>query len=209
MVQGELFREEDNRLEAASENKSFLSRTRVSFTLDKGLFGLIGLMAIFVLTYSFGVEQGKRAMEFQSKTLTSMPAQASPQKTLQSAPGDPQEGIVLMVDQTKGITSQARATEPEANEPVSREIPAKLAAAKSVPGGSYTVQLVTYKLEAQAQREIERLKTSGRNGFVIPSGRYYQVCADRFQTRGEAASALKRLRLENRYHDAFVRPVVR
>ena len=73
----------------------------------------------------------------------------------------------------------------------------------------YTVQLVTYTTEALAIREVNRLKSSGYEGFVIPSGTYYQVCADYFASKLKARSVLERFRASGRYPGAYIRPVVR
>ena len=73
MVQGELFREENSGFGTSSfetsRRKSFLTRHQMILTLDKLLLVSIALMVGFVLTYSFGVECGKRNIEKQIQAL--------------------------------------------------------------------------------------------------------------------------------------------
>jgi cell division septation protein DedD len=75
--------------------------------------------------------------------------------------------------------------------------------------GKFTVQLVTYNDKTQAENEISRLKSKGYEGFIIPSGHYYQVCASYFDTKSNARSQLEELKQTGRYPDAYIRPVIR
>ena len=211
MVQGELFREEPAGGLTGQKPRSFLTQYEISITLDKILIGCIGLGIVFVLSYSFGVEKGKRAMEKRLEAY--LPDEKQPVSSLQTTEQatNSREGVVLMVNQA----------EPAVAEPVS-EPPVKAVPQESNPvqktvlplvdqtkTGAYTIQLVTYGSEVQALREIERLKTQGFSGFVIPSGRYFQVCVNYFDNKDLAKGAFKRLRENGRYPGAFVRPVIR
>ena len=213
MVQGELFREEPADFSAEPEFKSFLSRTCFAVTLDKALMGLVAMVVVFVLTYSFGVERGKRAMESRMESFSPVsggPAHAD----LPSQTRDPQEEVILVgesgaQESTLALSeTSATKTTPKlqgTQTPLGTSLPLASAFRK----GAYTVQLVTYTDEAQAAREIERLSSSGRQAFVIPSGHYFQVCVDYFSNTAEARIVMKRLGFTRRYPDAFVRPVVR
>src|SRR3989338_1717667 len=75
--------------------------------------------------------------------------------------------------------------------------------------GHFTVQLVTYYDQKLAERETNRLKEKGYESFVIPSGKYFQVCTSYFDDRSEAKSFLREFPDSSRYPDAYVRPVVR
>jgi len=72
----------------------------------------------------------------------------------------------------------------------------------------YTIQLVTYRYESRAKREVEKLKQNGFSAFVMQRGKYFQVCVDRFRDREAARAKLDKIMtggLEQTYHDAFVR----
>ena len=236
MVQGELFREEIaspfRDPSEARRGKSFLARHQLSMALDKFLLGLIGFVIVFVLTYSFGVEHGKRAMEkrFESLVLTQSETVAAPSPVLDepamgASVATSKGNAVLIVDHQKkplpkandGLKTQTVGEEKSIVARVSSEPLAGQAVVSTsvVPSRDlsrkekFTVQLVTYSDQSQAIKEIERLKTNGHEGFVIPSGRYFQVCVNYFENQAGARSSLKELRETGRYPDAYVRPVVR
>ena len=212
MVQGELFREESsvdslNRF-GFVKKRSFLSQHQLSLSLDKLFVILIAVMVVFVLTYSFGVEHGKRAMEKRLESL--FPGHSETVATIHQADpvesGTSKETILL-------VNNEAEKSAPELvagqsvqtfSEPTTISPPVNM-----TKQGKYTVQLVTYMDQRLAEREVARLKSKGHEGFVIPSGRYFQVCVDYFENFLKAKDLLKQLRENGRYPDAYVRPVVR
>lgn len=211
MVQGELFREQQIGVPSELKPRSFLAQYQISFTLDKVLLGCIVLMIGLALTYSFGVEKGKRAMEKRMEAYlpTDKPA---PSSTL--APfSDPLDEEVLMGNQeAHPISSEPSAVTPVKPVSTVAEIPGKggsLPLVDRTRGGAYTIQLVTYVSETQALMEIERLNVGGFSGFVIPSGPYFQVCVNYFEKKDLAQSTFKRFQASGRYPGAFVRPVTR
>ncbi|MBI1978049.1 MAG: SPOR domain-containing protein [Candidatus Omnitrophica bacterium] len=231
MVQGELFREESSSSGYGSSDllrkKSFISRYQFVLTLDKFLIVLIGVTVVFVLTYSFGVEHGKRMMEKQfQKTIpietasvlttiipTGKPSAVEPQgQEILLLAGEQQAHSESSRQEESGTGLKEMKTEP-IRKKESDDLPftvgtpqAKLMIAK---GKLYTVQLVTYNNKQLAQREIERLKSKGFEGFVIPSGSYFQVCVNYFESRTKARDFLNGFSDSGRCPDAYIRPVVR
>ena len=212
MVQGELFREEAGSSDLYAFNqkakRSFLSSTRVTVTLDKLLLASLAVLAVFVLAFSFGVEHGKRAMEKRLESLFPTQFETLPRETgLRDPIETSEEETVLVIDQKVPTSTSVGALPPG--------VPRPSIAHKSLPlpdpvkQGKYTVQLVTYGKETLAAREVVLLKSKGHESFVIPSGNFFQVCANYFDTQSRARTVLSRFRAEGRYPDAFVRPVVR
>jgi len=214
MVQGELFRENlgndlGDRLEI---KRSFLSKTVVSISLDKLIMAAVGLTVLFALLYSFGVEQGKRAME--QKLESFMPVHGD--TLLQKKPSEEvlkAEEIVLVVGEEAmkeppGVQVALEETATEVIE-VAKPGEKRLPLADLKRGSDYTVQLVTYMTEEKAEEEIRRLSTKGHQSFAIPSGNYYQVCVDYFKNKREAKETLLKLQTQGRYPDAYIRTVVR
>ena len=207
MVQGELFREEHQAYHVghfdARAKKSFLSRYQITVSLDQLLLVLIGVTVVFSLTYSFGVERGKRAMEKRLESLIPLHSEVIPAQTetTEILPNPPKEEAVLLVNQKdeKGVPA-VKSIEAPKN---------PLPAVDARKQGNYTIQLVTYMSEDLAAREIDHLKSKGYEGFVIPSGSYFQVCANYFNDRSKAKTSLKQLLELGRYPGAFVRPVIR
>ncbi|OGX02998.1 MAG: hypothetical protein A3G87_05035 [Omnitrophica bacterium RIFCSPLOWO2_12_FULL_50_11] len=217
MVQGELFRDENIATLPNEAKQSFLSRLQLTFSADKILLGTIALMVLFLLTYSLGVERGKRVMEgrfasllpMHGETLSPMEPRLPQSETTASAIG--RDELILVVDET-----EAEETEVERPAELSVSgVPEIETQASAFPladpnrKSEFTVQLVTYVGQADAVQEVDRLRSQGHESFVIPSGRYFQVCANYFASRSQAKSDLTGFQGSGRYPDAYVRPVVR
>ena len=106
MVQGELFREENSisglgGLDRA--RKSLLSGHQLTLGFDKALLVLIGLVIIFALTHSFGVEHGKRVME---KSLESILPAHSDTVSLETKANNP--SLSQAPDETVILVNQAQ-----------------------------------------------------------------------------------------------------
>jgi hypothetical protein len=67
---------------------------------------------------------------------------------------------------------------------------------------------VIYRTKSAAEREIQSLTKKGQAAFIIPSGKYLQVCIAGFQTKKEADSYMKQLRTQRVISgDAYVRAI--
>jgi len=216
MVQGELFREERAPSTLQEERKSFFSRYRATLTLDKLLIVAISTVVLFAFTYSFGVEQGKRVMEAQLGALVPTHGDMlnpveSESETLEvaTAIASDEEIIVMVVDTT---ATEGSASRDAALEPIPNALDIGIHNLPGIDPGradDYTVQLVTYTDEAHAISEVHRLESNGFESFVIPSGPFFQVCANYFRVRSHAKTVLEHFRATGRYPGAYVRPVVR
>lgn len=217
MVQGELFRDDRIASVENEEKRSFLFGWQLTLTADKVLIGTIALLVLFLLTYSLGVERGKRVMEgrfeslfpTQGETLSPMTPLVSKSRESDAAPVN--DELVLVVEDT---AQEETVVEPLPEDSVGGTIENQTRAsafplADAARKSDFTVQLVTYLDEADAIREVNRLQSEGHQSFVIPSGRYLQVCANYFTSRSKARSALSRFQATRRYPDAYIRPVVR
>ena len=220
MVQGELFVENPSSIRESEKTvNAFFSKLHLSLSFDRLLIITICSVVLFVFTYAFGVERGKRHMERRLASLIStqsdtvVTAADSDSKEDRSKPSDLK--LIKASDKAEVSASFVGPTAKKENQkgsPISDEA---VSASQLFPvadlsrKSDYTVQLVTYKAKELAAREINRLKSSGHDGFVIPSGDYFQVCTNYFNNRGEAKAFLGRLRSSGRYPDAFVRSVVR
>jgi hypothetical protein len=67
----------------------------------------------------------------------------------------------------------------------------------------YTIQLVTYKKQDLAEKEVAGLRRSGFYAFVIPSGDYFQVCVGQYAGMEDAKKDLRAFGA--RYKDRFLR----
>jgi len=213
MVQGELFREEQSDDLRTSDGGSFFSRYKMTLKLDQVLIGSISVLVLFILTYSFGVERGKRSIE--SKLDSLIPSYGEILKTkvvlenviAKNDVGGAQEEMVLLVGvDTVAVSKGSEADKHETSDGSEANV---LPSADHKHKSDFTVQLVTYNSRDLAALEVNRLRLKGYEGFVIPSGQYFQVCVDYFSSRSKANSHLERFRSGGRYPDAYIRPVVR
>ncbi len=213
MVQGELFREDSHFEPQVGSPRSFLSRYQITLKLDKALLLLIAVIFVFTLSYSFGVERGKRIMERKFASLIPAQTQTFSQQDPTNDPSEVVESETVLIE--KAVKPDLKLLSPavegptgtsfvQASENLTPPSPAEL---KKM--GNFTVQLVTYDNKSLAEKEITRLKSKGYKGFIIPSGRFFQVCANYFDNKSKARSDLEVLKQTGRYPDAYVRPVLR
>ncbi len=178
---------------------SYLEKTFITLRLDQTIGLAFILLVVYVLTFSWGVEKGKKASQ-EGQVVRSVVAETLP---VESAP------VV--------VASIAKvAVEPAIEESVPKVVPItvpelpKPEPAAVKPEGKFTIQHVTYVTKSAADREIQKLAQKGYNAFVIPSGKHLQVCIAGFQSRPEAIRLLKQLRGQGLVSgDAYVRPMVR
>jgi hypothetical protein len=90
-------------------------------------------------------------------------------------------------------------------EVVQYRVPEKKIADSATGKRPYTIQAVTYTSERRAKAEVGRFGRLGLKAFVIPSGKYYQVCVGEYETKKDARAVLLK-RVKRTYEDALVRP---
>lgn len=178
---------------------SFLEKTFITLRLDQAIGTALVLLVFFVLTFSWGVEKGKRSSPESQVIRLSSAAVPSPE-----------------VSKTAGVPALQPSFSTLTQESVPKEIPITVAelpkpvAKVTKPDGKFTIQHVTYMTRSAADREIQKLAQKGYTAFVIPSGKHLQVCIAAFQSRPDAAQLLRQLRAQNLVSgDAYIRPMVR
>jgi len=158
---------------------------------------IIFLMSL-VLFFSFGVERGKIfALEsaVTQKAVIARDVQTSlPMKSIVRVPEKEQneKTVVLSVAIPEPIEPESV---PVATPPVN-----KVQELENI----FTIQVASFKLEVNAQKEVARLKGKGHDdSFIVPKGGYSIVCVGKFGQK-EAAKKYSS-RLKNRYNDCLVR----
>ncbi|MFA7255770.1 MAG: SPOR domain-containing protein [Candidatus Omnitrophota bacterium] len=178
---------------------SFLEKTFITLRLDQAIGLTLVLLVIYVLTFSWGVEKGKRSSR-EGQVIHPVSSEVSSPETsptvLASVAKNPS---VAMIDES--VPKEIPITVAELPKPVAKV---------TKPDGKYTIQHVTYITQSAADREIQKLAQRGYSSFVIPSGRHLQVCIAAFQSRQDASKSLQQLRAQGLVSgDAYVRPMVR
>lgn len=180
----------------AAPQASLLGRTFITLKWDQAIGVVLVLLVFYVLTFSWGVERGRRSA-FESHVLKSASTVA-----VQT----PEPATVVETVEKKDLPAVTETLPVEVAIPVT-ELP-KPVASVSKPDGKYTIQHITYVTQSAADREIQRLAKAGQTSFVIPSGKHLQVCIAAFQTRQEASRLLKQLRVQGVVSgDAYVRTI--
>lgn len=178
---------------------SFLEKTFITLRLDQAIGLTLVLLVIYVLTFSWGVEKGKKSLqESQSirEASVEIPSSQGPRAVVASAVKNPPDILFGESVSQEVSIPVAEVSNPEAK--------------NAKPVGKYTIQHVTYITQSAADREIQKLTQKGYSSFVIPSGKHLQVCIAAFQSRQDASQVLKQMRTQGLVSgDAYVRPMVR
>ncbi|HXV18735.1 MAG TPA: SPOR domain-containing protein [Candidatus Omnitrophota bacterium] len=128
----------------------------------------------------------------KAKAASTVPLQTrpvTPQKSVTPRPAASQSDALQAPTLTSGIPAQTRSA---GNTPPAADL--------TKP---YTIQLVTFKKQDLADKEVAMLKKRGLFAFIIPSAGYFQVCAGQYASKDEARKDLKSL--ASRYKDCFLR----
>ena len=189
----------------------FLEGMRFSLRLDQALVAAIALLVVFVLVFSFGVEKGKRFALAELKSERAKREKIIQEfraKLFETGVANP---VVLRMqeDEAPGkIEIAAPASKIQAGSVAAVESGPGALDGKKYPAGKYTVQLITFTSQKMAEKEIGNLVQKGHQPFVIPSGRYLQVCANGFDSRESAEEFLRELKARNLApRDAYVRSI--
>jgi len=204
-MQRDLFR--DLKAEEAETNEpvpvnqmqpSFFERVRIVLTLDKIILWALLNITAMVFIYSAGIEHGIKSSR-----------QANPSDVKVS------ETQLSVKDQTveASVKPEVSTLENKSQEPsAATDIAVPAETTVALKTGTYTIQLATYRRKDQAETEVLRLKKRGHDAFIIPSGKFFQVCVEKFEKRPEAFQKLLELKsggLDRVYQGAYVRPVAK
>ncbi len=164
----------------------------LTFSLENLIVGLIIVSMAVLLSFSLGVEKGKRIVfKNPSPTASPLPTAAivpvkNNQPVLKSMPSEAKQEIQKPVIQ-KTIDSEAM----------------KDVALKDIIEASYTIQVASFKNKDMAQQEATLLKKKGYQIFVLPKGNYSIVCVGKFLKKEQAHGIL--WQLKKQYKDCLVR----
>ena len=204
-MQRDLFR--DLKAEEAETNEpvpvnqmqpSFFERVRIVLTLDKIILWALLNITAMVFIYSAGIEHGIKSSRQAN------PSDVKVSETQLSVKDQTVEASVKPEVSTLENKSQV----PSAATDIA--VPAETTVALKT--GTYTIQLATYRRKDQAETEVLRLKKKGHDAFIIPSGKFFQVCVEKFEKRPEAFQKLLELKsggLDRVYQGAYVRPLAK
>ncbi|MFH1338680.1 MAG: SPOR domain-containing protein [Candidatus Omnitrophota bacterium] len=174
-LQLELFdtdRDKPKLFKADKYRPNFFSVVRIH---EKAILIAIGIIVFSLVSFSLGVEEGKRLTERRTgnREEKNLYVQPSQEEKAGEEKADKSEGEAEPVKKEKGLESK------------------------------YTIQVATFKTETYAQKEAERLKKRGLEAVIVPRGNFVSVCVGNFSERQEANISLNQLK--KTYNDCFVR----
>ena len=165
--------------------------------LTLSMENIIVLCIVFVMSlvlfFSFGVEKGKWAADTSNDDrLVQSNEKVASDPVGTDVNAQQGERVVFPVDIPEGLIE---GSDPAVGEPLRID---------DEQENLFTIQVASFKLRKNAQREADRLRDNGHeDAFVLPKGSYTIVCVGKFSQRAEAKKFSSRL--PSRYNDSLVR----
>lgn len=154
------------------EENSFLRRLR---RWEKTIFIIIGIIVTGIISFSLGVEKGKKIALLRSDYRAAVPAQSTPVPQVKTKLQEPKETPAVLPSPKPQIKEYIQ---------------------------GYAIQLASYKTRSYAQREAEALKKRGLTPSILSKGSYVVLYVGNFSDKQTAQSALSKLR--KRYSDCRI-----
>jgi septal ring-binding cell division protein DamX len=151
------------------------------------------LVMSLVIFYSFGIERGKEVVNLsnvEDEKAIDLNKDAVEQPTEAQISSSKENAIPSTNIEQKVIEEKYQIIEsPIENQEKLEDI--------------FTIQVASFKLEKNAQKEAERLKKIGYDIHVVTKGNYSIVCVGKFAKRTEAKKFSNKLKY--RYNDCLIR----
>ena len=189
--------------ETPGAKQHLLERTFLSLRLDQTIGIVLVLMVFYAVVFSLGFEKGKRLIRHDQVIKA-----VNPKPVDQSLPPISKNLILYEEPQTELVETAVVATVPQpAPSAVTATSTSENRSISSArPDGKYTIQHVIYLTRSAAEKEVQKLTQKGEKAFIVPSGKYMQICLSGFPSKKEADQYLRQLRSQNIIaSDAYVR----
>ncbi|MCM8770429.1 MAG: SPOR domain-containing protein [Candidatus Omnitrophica bacterium] len=177
---------------------------------EKIILFIIGLLTWGLVSFSLGVERGKKigmrqvrsdnydVAMLKQETLKQNELPPMPPQTEKVQKSSLPEGQILVskIEKIKLLPQQPKQISGIEQK---NSIPLQ----KSQTGFVYTIQVASFKAKNEALKEVELLKKKGFDSVVLPKGKYLIVCVGNYPTKEEAKISLDKLK--KKYQDCFIR----
>jgi len=196
------------------KEKSFKKR-QISLPLDTLILLLIIIVLLFLLSFSLGVERGRRVVyvggakkdlsldfkqpfkdeEFLSKEETTILTNVN--KIEEERHLDNTTALEKKtLDKEEGISKEIK---------ISDENKQKNTEQQSIKKERYIIQIASYTNKERAELELKKLQKKGYNAFISKKGNYLVLFVGEFSSKIDADKSLKSLK--SFYHDCFLKTV--
>jgi hypothetical protein len=173
----------------AKRSESFFSYMR---NYEKQIILLICFLATALVSFALGIEKGKKIATLKpadnrfdtAKKIDDLAIE----KLVKIQPVLPANPVT-----TKEVAGSIDLTKPT----LSGQLKA------SIPIGSYTIQVASYRTKGAAEKEGQFLRKKGFSPLVLYKGNFSIVCVGNFTNKKEAESFLSKLK--GQYRDCYIR----
>jgi len=172
--------------EAPDSEKLKFFFSSITLTLENIIVLTVLLFMGIIVSFSFGVEKGKRVVLAKSDILSQGHEVKLEALKVLEIPAE--ESTVVVAKQAENFVEK-RVTESSI--------------LKGLPENFYTVQVASFKTRKYAEKEALNLKKKGYEIFIVQKGSYLVVCAGKFFEHDEAEGFSTKLK--NKYKDCLVR----
>lgn len=175
--QGELFSE----FEAPNAKKPGLflrqdialgKKIILKFSYENLVLFFIVFIMLLVVFFSLGVEKGKRIVSHREIARIDRAVDKVVKRPTKVEEGKSKTFITpveIDIDKFKDV-----------------KLGTTIEKAADVPEKPYTIQVIAFKKEENAKKEVEQLKSKGYDVFMIPSSEWIQVCIGRYTNKEES-----------------------
>ncbi|MFC1809442.1 SPOR domain-containing protein [Candidatus Omnitrophota bacterium] len=214
--QKDLFSEliQDTTNPSATENDKGRKLT-LTLNVDKVLLFILTCAIVFAVVFSYGIETGKKIKNGNDGGQLSQADVEMPEnkKVLSLFPqGDKKlasKETTETATSTTVIPVAAKAIDQKQEVEKQQEVVEPLPKPVSEPATFWTIQIITYVNKTFAKEEMRKTKEKGYDCFILPSGKYYQICVGKYTTKSEANKILDKFKKQKDYSDAYIRKVDR
>jgi septal ring-binding cell division protein DamX len=176
-------------LKPKSANNSFLSYIRA---WEKTILIIIGIVIASIISFSLGVEKGKRFAAQKSSVNFDLALNTQAQAVKLPAAKPEQQLTVVKPAQQPAVVKPVIENKTTIRAPV-------------IKGTieNYTIQVASYKSKSYAQKEADTLKKQGFVTLTLAKGNFIVLCVGNFNSKESAQSLVSQLK--KRYQGCTIR----
>lgn len=211
-IQPELFEELPRMPRKRRRRKLSLPRgLTVTLSYENVIFGVTLLVMSMVVSFTLGIERGRR---IGPKGGESEPQNVAPAKlqeeTVQVSTSSVHEEAAPVSQEVASVIKEEASPIPNEPEPSpDAQQPTRERISRRVKEGGYAIQLITYTRQDYAEKEIAKLKEGGFTPYIVRTGKYFVVCIGPYESYNKAKSLLKEFKSQASYRSAFLKKLSR
>jgi len=174
-------------------------KREIVLALDKFYLFLVFFIITLVISFSLGIEKGKK-INLASKETKDVGHQRFIERTLPEQQHLKENNNVNQKVEAIGEETPAKESILPKEE-IKKDEPKPVKIEK--PQILYSIQVASYSRKDIAVAESNKLKKQGFNPIILEKGKYLALCVGKFKTKDDAKGQV--ITLKNRYTDCFIR----